>query len=324
MNKYLIVTGANGYLGHYVVQEAVRQGFGVIACRFDHFASVVIEHPMVDYVEMDITHAATEQNALAKAIAGKEVVAIVNAAALLGSSEFEANERVNTTGVKNMIDFAQLHGIKRLVQISSVVVMKKIKGPYGVTKLKGQELLMASDLDYTVFVPALIMGPESLGLNRVLKNVFRFPIFVPLIGNGNETQHPIYVKDFARAIVAAVSSEKSKRKLYSIAGDRVISFKGLIRLILKHYRTKRIFVPVPVFIARGLGMLFQKFQKVPLFTAEHVKGILQDSNLDTSTLRNDLNFVPTPFEEALRASLEVVGKDWNNMLKPRAEKTIKM
>jgi nucleoside-diphosphate-sugar epimerase len=321
MNNYVILTGANGYLGSYIVRELVNRGFGVIACKFPHYASVIIPHEFVEYVDVDIAEPADKQNALSQAIEGRSVVALINAAALLGSSDFDANYRVNAQGVVNMMDFARKHGIKRFVQISSVVVLKKIKGPYGITKLKGQELLMESELEYTVFIPAMIMGPESLGLNRVLKNVFRFPQLVPLIGTGKETQHPIYVKDFARAIVDSIGSEKSKRKVYEIAGDTVISFRNFIRLILKHYQKKRIFVFIPPFVAFMLGKFFQKVQKVPLFTAEHVKGILQDSNLDTSALKADLGFEPTPLETALNESLDQIKTNWDFYLNPRPEKT---
>lgn len=324
MNKTLIITGANGYLGHYAVMEAVAQGYNVLACSFKHFAPVRIDHPAVTYLETDISLPADQQDNLREAVRNRQVVAIIHVAALLGSSDYAANEKVNTTGVGNMMDFATQHDISRFVFISSVVVLKQIKGPYGVTKLKGQELLTASALDYTVFIPALIMGPESLGLNRVLKNVFRFPFFVPLIGQGRETQHPVYVKDFAREIIGVVANEKTKRKVYQIAGDRVIAFRDFIRLILRHYDKQRILVPVPVFLAKALGMLFQKVQKVPLFTAEHVKGILQDSHLDIKPLQEDTGYQPTPFEQALKASLEVIGKDWNNMLKSRDERVIKM
>lgn len=324
MNKTLFITGANGYLGHYVVQEAVRQGYQVIAGYYPHFASVRVEHPDVQYVDLDITLPVAEQALLSQTLSGRDVVAVINAAALLGSSDFAANEKVNAQGVRNMMDVARQHGIRRFVQVSSVVVMKPIKGPYGITKLQGQELLTASELDYTVFIPALIMGPESLGLNRVLKNVFRFPLFVPLIGSGKETQHPVYVKDFAKALVDCAGNENTRRKVYEIAGDRVIAFRDFIRLILRHYGKGRIFVPVPVFIAKSLGMLFQKVQKVPLFTAEHVKGILQDSNLDISELQQDTGYVPTPFEEALSASLSEIGTNWDAMLKPRAERIIKL
>lgn len=324
MTDFVVVTGANGYLGSYVVREFLRQGIGVIACRFKHYASVVVEHPDVMYVETDISLPVTENNQLEKLVKGKHILAVVNVAALLGSADYDANLRVNAQGVQHMMDFARLHQIKRFVQISSVVVMKEIKGPYGVTKLKGQELLVESELDYTVFIPAMIMGPESLGLNRVLKNVFRFPFFVPLIGNGKETQHPVYVKDFARAIVASVQSDKSRRKVYQIAGDTVLPFRDFIRLILKHYGKRRVFIFVPAFVASMLGWFFSKVQKVPLFTAEHVKGILQNSRLDTSMLVSDLNYQPTPLVKALDESLDVIQTNWNFYLAPRGESVIKV
>ncbi|MCB9015807.1 MAG: NAD-dependent epimerase/dehydratase family protein [Lentimicrobiaceae bacterium] len=324
MTDFVVVTGANGYLGSYVVREFLRQGIGVIACRFKHYASVVVEHPDVMYVETDISLPVTENSQLEKLVKGKQILAVVNVAALLGSADYDANLRVNAHGVQHMMDFARLHQIKRFVQISSVVVMKEIKGPYGVTKLKGQELLVESELDYTVFIPAMIMGPESLGLNRVLKNVFRFPFFVPLIGNGKETQHPVYVKDFARAIVASVQSDKSRRKVYQIAGDTVLPFRDFIRLILKHYGKRRVFIFVPAFVASMLGWFFSKVQKVPLFTAEHVKGILQNSRLDTSMLVSDLNYQPTPLVKALDESLDVIQTNWNFYLAPRGESVIKV
>jgi nucleoside-diphosphate-sugar epimerase len=322
--KYVILTGANGYLGSYIVRELLQQDYGVIACRFPHNTSVIIKNEHVLYVDADITKAANEQHELASAIQNKKVIAIINAAALLGSSDYEANYKVNAQGVVNMMEFASQHNINRFIQISSVVVQKKIKGPYGITKLKGQELLARSALDYTVFIPAMIMGPESLGLNRVLKNVFRLPLVVPLIGTGKETQHPIYVMDFAKVIVVSIEAEAALKKTYEIAGDTVISFRNFIRLILKHYGKKKLFVFIPAFVAGLLGKIFQKVQKVPLFTAEHVKGLLQNSNLNTSQITTDLNFKPTPFEQALGESLDVIKNNWDYYLSPRPEKFIEI
>lgn len=323
-NKYVILTGANGYLGSYIIRELLHQNYGVVACRYPHYASVIINNEQVLYVEVDITKAATEQYELIRAIKNKKVMGVINAAALLGSSDYDANYKVNAQGVMNMMEFARLHGINRFIQISSVVVQKKIKGPYGVTKLKGQEMLIHSELDYTVFIPAMIMGPESLGLNRVLKNVFRIPFVVPLIGTGKETQHPIYVKDLARAVVDSIEVKAAHNKVYEIAGDRVLTFREFIRLILRYYDKKKVFIFIPPFIARLLGKFFQKVQKVPLFTSEHVKGILQDSNLDTTQISEDLSFKPTPFDQALAESLEAIQTRWDYYLTARNEMVIEM
>jgi NADH dehydrogenase len=323
MKKYIIVTGANGYLGKYVILEAIRQGYSVIGFKFNHIRSVLVDNVNVNYVHCDITRNILSQPGVEEAIAGKTVIGIVNAAALLGSSNINDNRRVNAHGVERVIELASVIGVKKIVQISSVVVLKKIKGPYGITKLEGQNILTSSGMDYTVFIPALILGPESLGINRILKNVFRFPFFVPLIGDGHETQHPIFVKDFASAIVKSLEDSKASFKVYEIAGDQVISFKNLIRTILKIRQKKKVFITVPVFIATWLGKFFQATQKVPVFTAEHVKGILQDSKLHTSVLHNDLQFKPTSMENALRFTLKEIGDNWQYYLSHQPERTIK-
>lgn len=321
MGEYLILTGANGYLGSYIARELLSRGYKIIGLKWDHWASVIIDHPGIQYVRCDIRQEVMPQ--VRDSISGKRIAAIINAAALLGSSDYEKNLAVNAVGVERMMEFARQAGISRFIQISSVVVIKQFKGPYGETKLIGQQKLEQSELDYTVFIPAMILGPESLGLNRILKNVFRFPLVVPLIGSGRQTQHPIFVKDFAKYIVSSIGNPHAFRKTYQIAGDTVITFKDFIRKILVIKGKRKIFISVPGWFAKLLGKTFQKIQKVPVFTAEHVKGILQDSNLDTSHLKTDLEFNPTPLDEALQFSLDVIGDDWDHYLKPREETVIK-
>jgi nucleoside-diphosphate-sugar epimerase len=321
-NQYTIVTGANGYLGSYICQELINQGNKVIGFTWNHYASVRIDHPDIEYIRCDIRKEILHQ--VKDIVEGKEILTVINAAALLGSSDYEKNYLVNAKGVENLVDFARQAGIRRFIQISSVVVLKVFKGPYGETKLIGQQLVEKSGLNFTVFIPAMILGPEGLGINRILKNVFRFPLFVPLIGKGSQTQHPIFVKDFARYIVRSIPEKKASGKVYQIAGDQVISFRDLIRLILKIKGEKRIFVSVPPYIARTMGRIFQKTQKVPLFTAEHVKGVMQDSCLDTSRIREDLGTSFTMLDEALRFTLQEIGRDWDSRLKPRNEKVISL
>ena len=323
-DKYIIVAGANGYLGSYVCRELLKQNYKVIGFKYPHFASVIIKNENIEYIHCDIRKNIIKQEGIFEIVNDKNILGIINTAALLGSSDYDSNYAVNVEGVKNIMDFAKEIDVRRIIHISSVVVLKDIKGPYRQTKLEGHKILEKSSYDYTVFIPAMILGPESLGLNRILKNVFRIPLFVPLIGNGKQTQHPIYVKDFAHCIVASIEAEQTYQKTYEIAGDTVISFKDLVTLILKLKNRKTIFIPIPPSFAKLLGRLFQKTMKVPLFTAEHVKGILLDSHLSTNPIKKDLGFEAHELTEALNQSLKIVGDDWDYYLNPREERTIEV
>jgi NADH dehydrogenase len=324
MDKYVIVTGSNGYLGYYVCRKLLLEGYSVIGLKYHHFASRLIDNEHIRYFQYDLSKSYEQNPELLQYTGSKNIIAVINLAALLGSSIYANNYAVNAEGLKNIMEFARLIKVNRVIQISSVVVLKKIMGPYGITKLKGQEFLTSSELEYTVFIPAMILGPESLGLNRVLKNVFRLPFVVPIIGSGKQTQHPVFVEDFAEMIVKSMETIRTFRKTYEIAGDTVLSFKDFVRLILKIKKRKKVLISIPVFIAGWLGRFFQIAQKVPLFTSEHVKGVLQDSKLDTRDIKADLKFNPTPLEIALEYSLREIGNNWNYYLKTRTEETFKL
>jgi len=322
MVTHILLTGANGYLGSYVCRELLRQCYKVIGFTYSHFRSRIVNHPDVTYLECDIRSDVASNVAVLDALEGKDVTAIVNTAALLGSSDYEQNYQVNARGVKNLVNLAVRKGVERFVHISTVCVLKPIKGPYGETKLAGQEFLVNSKLSYTIFIPAMILGPESLGLNRILKSAFWLPLVVPLIGDGSQMQHPIFVEDLAKCIVKCIDRPQSHGMIYEIGGDTVLSFRDLLGMILALKGKRRICVNVPPFLAKALGHVFQKTQKVPRFTAEHVKGVLQDSRLNTVAVRKDLDFDPTPLETALKRCLDVIGSNWDLYLQPKPMETI--
>ena len=320
----IIVTGANGYVGRYVVAECVKQGYPVVALKYKHPRSTLYDHPSVKYVYCDIVHLNKFEKDIMKAVGRRKVAGVIHLAALLGESQYQKNYAVNSQGTKNVADFCLHNKIKRLVYLSTVCTIKKIKGPYGETKKIGEKFVVDSGLQYSIFIPALILGVQSLGLNRILKNMFRFPLVIPLVGSGKHTQHPIYVKDLAWCLVKSISTKSCFKKVYLIAGDKIVSFRKFVRMILKAKKRSKIFVPVPSFFVKMAGGFFSMVCKRPPFTAEHVKGLMQDSKLDTRPLRKDLGFTATPLGDALAEVLREARNDHEYYLKPRKEKIIRL
>jgi NADH dehydrogenase len=318
----VVLAGANGYLGSYVCRELLARDLRVIALVHPHARSTVFRHPAVEYHECDIGERLEENGRLDRALQSVRPLAIINCAAILGSHDSGENERVNAEGVSNLADLATANGIEKFVHVSSVVTIKARRGPYGDSKQKGDKNLIESGLSYTIFVPAMVLGPESLGLNRMLKNIFRFPLIVPIIGSGNALQHPIFVEDFARIIVDAIFEKKCSKKVYQVGGDQPLSFTEFVREILEIRGRRKLLVRVPVWFARMMGWFFSRVQDEPVFTAEHVVGVIQDSVLSTDDLHRDLAPELTPFRRALEYSLSEIGDDWGSMLQARPERVM--
>jgi len=320
----VVLTGANGYLGSYVCRELLNRGWGVIALKFRHARSTVFRHPRLEYFECDIGEPLTGRTELIEALRRSQPRAVINCAAILGSPDADENERINANGVGNLIHLATKNNIKKFIHISSVVTIKARRGPYGESKKHGDENLKKSGIDYTIFVPAMVLGPASLGLNRMLANIFRVPWIVPIIGSGRATQHPIFVEDFTRFIVDSVLDEKCSEKVYQIGGDTCLSFAEFVKEILEIRGTRKLLVRIPVWVARLLGWFFSRVQRTPIFTAEHVVGVTQDSILSTDELRSDLGLEATPFRLALEYSLDRIGDDWVSMMQPHPERVVEL
>ncbi len=108
-SQNIIVTGANGYLGSYVCRELISRGIAVIALKYDHYASVILDHPLIRYVHCDITQEIAPQ--IATATEGLNISALINTAALLGSSDYERNYAVNPNTLTNIVYSSVVNGL---------------------------------------------------------------------------------------------------------------------------------------------------------------------------------------------------------------------
>lgn len=322
MKKTVIVTGANGYLGPYILAQLIEDGYRVVALKYEHFRSRIVDHPDIDYVYFDLRNFSRYRDDLKKAIRGKDVAGIIHAAAILGAVDYETNHRVNAEGTARLIEFARDEGIRRFVHVSTVCVVKKIKGPYGVTKKEADDLVRKSGLDYTIFIPAMILGPQSLGLNRVLRNMYRFPLTVPLVGNGEKAQSPIFVKDFAVVLSRALTNKKAHKRVYQVSCGKAFPFRDFVRAILRHHGRRKFFLPVPACIVSAAAKIMERLLETPPFTSEHVKGMNQDSVLDNTKLVRDFDVEITDFKAALGRSLDIIGDDYREHLQPSPERKI--
>ncbi len=319
--KLIILSGANGYVGKYIILELLKQGYDVIALKFDHSQSIIIKNPRVKYVYCDITDINKYEKEIFNKINHRKIHGIIHAAAIVGEVNYQKNYRVNTIGTKNMIEFARKRKTNRFIYLSSACTLKKVKSPYAKTKKLAEQLVKESGLQYTIFIPAMIIGLEGLGINQILKNTSRIPFITPIIGNGKQTQHPVYVRDLAYTMVLSLNNKKSFKKTYQIAGDEILKLQEFLKMILNIEKKKTIFIHISSNIIIFLAKIFEHLFKDTPLTSEQIKEFVQDSKLDTSKIKKDLQFKPTELEKVLK---EILNKprNYDYYLKPRKEITI--
>ncbi|CAG9619950.1 SDR family oxidoreductase [Sutcliffiella rhizosphaerae] len=165
------VVGANGQIGKQLVRLLKESGHTPIAMvrkqeQVDEFSKEGIESVLAD-LEGPVSD-------LVEAFKGSE--AIVFTAGSGGSTGLDKTLLIDLDGAVKTIEAAEHIGVKRYVMVSALQANNREKWnkdirPYYVAKHYADEMLIASDLDYTIVRPGGLLNESGTGKVKVAENV---------------------------------------------------------------------------------------------------------------------------------------------------------
>src|SRR6185436_6696474 len=220
----LLITGANGFLGKYVVAEALRRGHFVramVRSPRDAEKNGWLNHPRIELAHADLR----KRKGLADAVRGVDAVLHLAAAK---AGDMYAQYGGTVVATENLLSAMEEAGVKRIVSISSFSVYDYLKIPlfsvvsemspvekdafdrdeYAHTKLVQERLVRAHaaehGVDFTVLRPGVIYGRDNLWTARL--GVRGNRIWVRM---GAWARLPLtYVENCAEAIILAAERDE--------------------------------------------------------------------------------------------------------------------
>ena len=147
-----LLTGGAGVVGKALCRELIARGVcvRVLTLPGDSLAKSLPSEVDVRYGDV------TDFDSIRDAFENVDVV--YHLAAILLSTKRGAFEHVNTDGTRNVLEASKLAGVRRFLYVSSISVTYPILTPYGESKKKGEALVHASGLDWTIVRPTLVIG----------------------------------------------------------------------------------------------------------------------------------------------------------------------
>lgn len=188
----LALTGATGFVGQALVDEALREGFKLRALA----RKAQRERKGVEWV----SGALDAPESLRALVRGSEAVfhvaGVVNAA---DPAEFESG---NVVGTLNLIEACKAEGVRRLIFVSSLSAREPELSAYGASKARAEKLVMASGLDWTIVRPPGIYGPRDVDYFEMFR-MARWGVLPVPQREGRSSI--IHVDDLARLLLALVA-----------------------------------------------------------------------------------------------------------------------
>lgn len=230
--KRVLVCGSNGLLGQrlaWLFDGA--DGYEVL--HSSHHRSFVQEDILLDYTQLDISN----RGDVRSLVSSYRPDVILNAAAMTNvdacERERELAWKMNVTAVENLVDVCRRIDAK-LVHVSTDYVFDGRNGHYlesdrvnpinyyGKTKLAGENVVLAGDIDHAVLRTILVYGTgESVRNNFALWVINNLNDGLPIRCAEDQVSNPTYVADLAIAMKQCVDLEASG--VYHIAGAEPVS-----------------------------------------------------------------------------------------------------
>lgn len=314
-DKKILITGASGFIGSFLVEKALSMGFAVWAGIRSTSSREYLQDERIKFIDLNFSDKdkLKEQLKLFSEENGKFDYIVHNAGVTkcLNPADFD---KINFTYTANFIDaLIDTNSIpEKFVMMSSLSAFGvgdevyytpiKLTDPpnpntaYGISKLKAEQYLQATkDFPYMILRPTGVYGPREKDYFLMLKTVKSgFDV-----GAGFQAQHLtfIYVRDLVDAVFLALESSISNRAYFVADGD-VHTDKEYTSLVKSVLNKKNVLsLKVPLGILKIISIVAEEISKItkkPSTLNRDKYKIMKQRNweCDIEPLKKDLNFSP--------------------------------
>ena len=242
----ILITGASGFIGSFIVEEALRRGFETWAAMRKSSSKAFLKDERIHFIELNLS---SEQQ-LKEQLKGHSFDYVVHAAGVTKCLHKEDFRRINTEGTKNLvraiIDLKM--PIKRFVYISSLSIMGAIREQqpyteilesdeaqpntvYGKSKLEAEQWLaqVNNQFPYVILRPTGVYGPRERDYFMMFKSIKAHTDFA--VGYKRQDITFVYVTDVVQAVFLAMEKGQTGRKYFLSDGEvyQSSTFSDLIR-----------------------------------------------------------------------------------------------
>jgi uncharacterized protein YbjT (DUF2867 family) len=289
----LLLTGATGAVGSQLLPMLLESGQPVRCLvrepRRLGERRVSVQITLGDLAEL------SDPYLLRQALRGVETV--VHLAATIRDQPPRRIEELNGLATVRLLRAAENAGVERFVFFSAINASHTQRTRFFRAKALAEQAVSSSPLDSIVFAPSIVYDHSDPWITLLRR--FSFLPVMPVSGSGQARSQPIWARDVAHCVVAALRRGAGER--YELAGPETLSYTAISDLVSRASGRPRPLLHLPLPLVRsGLIALRKVFGEAVFATWEEAELM----EVEMVTPRGDadvreLGVEPTRMEEVL-------------------------
>lgn len=255
----ILITGASGFIGSFIVEEALRRGWETWAAMRRSSSRQFLQDERIHFIELNLSN----EQQLTEQLRGHEFDYVVHAAGVTKCIDQADFRRINTEGTQHLVRALIALGmpLRRFVFVSSLSVFGAIREQqpyeeiretdtpqpntaYGRSKLEAEQWLEGVNIPYVILRPTGVYGPRERDYFLMAKSIKQHSDFA--VGYKRQDITFVYVDDVVQAVFLACEKGQTGRKYFLSDGQvyQSSTFSDLIREELGHPWWIRITAPI--------------------------------------------------------------------------------
>jgi nucleoside-diphosphate-sugar epimerase len=318
----LLITGASGFIGGYLVEAGIQKGYNVFAGIRKSSNKIYLQDERINFLEMNFE----DKDQLHADLAEHKFDYVIHAAGATAAKNQEAYNKINAEYVKNLVEGIKKSGKTphKFLFLSSlasygpadnieegIVHEKATPNPvtqYGISKLEAEKFLIQQrDIPISVLRPTAVFGPRDKDLFQVFQLLSkRLELY---IGSNPQNLSFIYIKDLVRIVMDVMELEGS-RFSYFVTDGKSYTTEEFNSIIKSKLGNRTLSLRLPIGLVQILATTMEGISKVtgkyPALNRDKLNELKSlNWECDISPLKEDINFEPEyTLEQAVEETVQ--------------------
>ena len=320
--KRVLVTGATGFLGKYLVEELINNGYEVVAQgRKENILNNLKEQYKVNILKCSLNEIKNID---------MNIDCVIHAAALSTVwGKWQDFYDSNVLGTENVIKFCLKNNVRRLIYVSSPSIYSAKFDRFNIkeedfdknnklnfyikSKILAENLINKIDnqkLETVIIRPRGLFGIGDTSIVPRLINA-NSKIGIPLFNDGKNVVDITCVENVAYSLRLAMEKEEANGNIYNITNGDPTEFKNILDKLFTELEERanyrKMNINLMYFVASVIELFYKLFRiyKEPMITKYTIATLGYSQSLNIEKAKKDLDYNPKiTLEEGIKKYAE--------------------